>query len=71
MGQAATGCNVSVDATEMLPVRTRCRIRSPSGQLNTVKPTLNGPFIKRNLSYTEIFLCPVTLGLKQMLNILD
>jgi hypothetical protein len=38
---------------------------------STVKPVLNGPFIKRNLSQTEIFSGPVTLGLKKMLNIPD
>jgi hypothetical protein len=38
---------------------------------DTVKPALNKPFIKRNLSSTEIFSGPVTLGLKKMLNILD
>jgi hypothetical protein len=37
----------------------------------TVKPALNGPFIKRNFSWTEISLCPVNLGLKQLLNTLD
>jgi hypothetical protein len=39
--------------------------------LDTVKPALKGPFIKRNLSSTEIFSGPVTLGLKKMLNNLD
>jgi hypothetical protein len=37
----------------------------------TVKPVLSGPCSKRNFSYTEIFLCPVILRPKHMLNTLD
>jgi hypothetical protein len=38
---------------------------------STVKPVLSGPCTKRNFSYTEIFLCPVILRPKHMLNSLD